>query len=123
MIRKLVVLSACVLLAACANRAAVPDRVALPAAPPPGEPPNVIGLSPNALSAAFGEPAFIRKDGGTEFWRYNGKTCRAFFFLYKQNNILTVGHMETLPHGAAIAADNACLDTLRLRPVPIRPVS
>jgi hypothetical protein len=122
MIRKLLVVSACVLLAACANRAAVPDRVALPAAPPPGEPPNAIGLSATALRAAFGTPAFVRKDGETEFWRYNGATCRAFFFLYKQNSILTVGHVETLPHGAAIAADNNCLNALRLRPVPL-PVS
>jgi len=122
MIRKLLVVSAYVLLAACANRAAVPDRVALPAAPPPGEPPNVIGLSATALRAAFGAPAFVRKDGETEFWRYNGATCRAFFFLYKQNSILTVGHVETLPHGAAIAADNYCLNALRLRPAPL-PVS
>jgi len=122
MIRKLLVVSACVLLAACANRAAVPDRVALPPAPPAGEPPNVIGLSAVAMRATFGAPAFVRKDGETEFWRYNGATCRAFFFLYKQNGALAVGHVETLPHGAAIAADNNCLNALRLRPVPL-PVS
>ena len=122
MIRKLCVVSACILLAACANRAAIPDRVALPAAPPPGEPPSTIGLSAEALRAAFGPPAFVRKDGETEFWRYNGATCHAYFFLYKQNSILTVGHVETLPHGAAIAADNLCLNSLRLHPVPL-PVS
>jgi hypothetical protein len=122
MIRKLLVVSVCAMLAACANRAPVPDRVALPAAPPPGEPPNALGLSVDALRAAFGPPAFVRKDGDTEFWRYTGTNCRAFFFLYKQNNVLTVGHVETLPHGASIAADNACLNALRLRPVPL-PVS
>ena len=38
MIRKLLVVSACVLLAACANnRATIPDRVALPPPPPAGE--------------------------------------------------------------------------------------
>ncbi|HTT98220.1 MAG TPA: hypothetical protein VMF58_09235 [Rhizomicrobium sp.] len=120
MIRKLVVVSACILLAACANnRAAIPDRVALPPPPPAGEPPNVIGLSADAMRATFGTPAFVRKDGDSEFWRYNGATCRAFFFLYKQNNILTVGHAETLPHGAAIAADNSCINALRLHPLPL----
>jgi hypothetical protein len=119
MIRKLVVISVCALLAACANRVAVQDRVALPSAPPPGEPPNIIGLSADTMRATFGTPAFVRKDGETEFWRYNGATCRAFFFLYKQNRVLTVGHVETLPHGAAIAADVACLNSLRLHPVPL----
>jgi hypothetical protein len=121
MIRRGLVLSLCALLSACANQAAVQDRVALPAAPPPGEPPNVMGLSADAMRATFGQPAFVRKDGETEFWRYNGAACHAFFFLYKQNGILTVQHIETLPHGV-IAADNACINALRLRPVPL-PVS
>jgi hypothetical protein len=121
MIRRGLVLSLCALLGACANQAAVQDRVALPPAPPPGEPPNVMGLSADAMRATFGQPAFVRKDGETEFWRYNGAACHAFFFLYKQNGILTVQHIETLPHGV-IAADNACINALRLRPVPL-PVS
>jgi hypothetical protein len=119
MIRKIAVLSACVLLAACANRAAAPERIELPSAPPPGEPPNVIGLFADAVRAAFGEPAFVRKDGETQFWRYNGAACHAFFMLYKQNGALTVQHVETLPHGAAIAADLPCLNALRLHPVPL----
>ena len=120
MIRKLLVLSACILLAACANnRATIPDRVALPPPPPAGELPNVIGLSADAMRATFGQPAFVRKDGETEFWRYNGAACRAFFFLYKQNSILTVGHVETIPRGAAIAADNGCINGLRLHPLPL----
>ncbi|MEI9930643.1 MAG: hypothetical protein WDM89_08855 [Rhizomicrobium sp.] len=122
MIRKLAMVSACVLLAACANRAAVPDHVALPAAPPPGELPSVIGLTESALRATFGEPAFVRKEGDTQFWRYNGAACHAFFFLYKQNGVLTVQHVESLPPGAAIGADNACINALRLHPIPV-PVS
>jgi hypothetical protein len=123
MIRKALIVSACLLLAACANRAAIPDRVALPSAPPPGEPPNTIGLSADEMRATFGQPAFVRKDGETQFWRYNGASCRAFFFLYKQNNVLTVQHVETIPRGVAIAADNACVNALRLRPAPMQPTS
>ncbi len=122
MIRKLLTVSACILLAACASRAPIPDRVELPPAPPPGELPNVLGLSEDAVRATFGEPAFVRRDGDMQFWRYNGAACHAFFFLYKQNGILTVQHVETLPPGAAIGADNACINGLRLHPVPL-PVS
>jgi hypothetical protein len=123
MIRKALVVSTCLLLAACANRAAAPDRVALPPAPPPGEPPNTIGLSADDMRATFGTPAFVRKDGEMQFWRYNGAACHAFFFLYKQKGVLTVQHVETIPRGAAIAADNACINALRLRPVPLSPTS
>ena len=122
MIRKIAVLCACIALAACAQGGVVQDRVALPAAPPPGEPPSTIGMTADALRIAFGAPAFVRKDGNTQFWRYNGTTCHAFFFLYPQVGVLTVGHVETLPHGNGIAADINCLNSLRLQPPPA-PVS
>ncbi len=66
------------------------------------------------LQAAFGRPAFVRKDGATEMWRYDGAACRAFFFLYGMP--LAVRHVETLPHGAQNAADPACLTALRVLP-------
>jgi hypothetical protein len=67
-----------------------------------------------ALQAAFGHPAFVRKDGGTEMWRYDGAACRAFFFLYGAP--LAVRHVETLPHGAQSAADIDCLNALKFSP-------
>jgi hypothetical protein len=120
MIRRGLILSLCAFLGACASQTS--DRVALPAAPPPGEPPSTIGLSDAALRATFGAPAFVRRDGETEFWRYNGASCHAFFFLYKQSGILTVQHVETLPHGVSIAADSVCLQSIRLHPA-VAPVS
>ena len=100
------------LLAACA---APQQRVALPSAPPPGEPGNVAGLRADQLRVAFGEPAFVRKDNGTEMWRYDGSTCKAFFFLYPDSGQMVVRHVETLPRGHDIAADSSCLDALLLR--------
>ena len=122
MTRRIAVLSLGLLLGACATRQA-PPLVPLPPAPPPGEPPGVIGLSDDALRAAFGAPAFTRKDGEAQLWRYDGTACRAFFFLYRENGALAVRHVETLPHGAAIAADTTCLDSLRLVPPAPKPVS
>ena len=60
-------------------------------------------MAATGLQAAFGTPAFVRKDGATEMWRYDGAACRAFFFLYGAP--LMVRHVETLPHGAPSAAD------------------
>lgn len=99
----------CGLLAACAGA----PQPSLPSAPPGGEPVGLPGLSPASLRSMFGTPAFVRKDGGMEIWRYDGTRCRAFFFFSNQNGVVTVRHVETLPRGTAIAADSTCLDGLR----------
>jgi hypothetical protein len=109
--RLLVTAALCTLLAACAET----PQVALPSAPPPGEPGNIVGLSMEQIKVAFGQPAFVRKDNGTQMWRYDGATCKAFFFFYPANNALAVKHVETLPRGAQIAADSTCLASLQVQ--------
>ena len=89
----------------------------IPSAPPRGEPPGYFNLSAAALQAALGRPAFVRKDGAVEMWRYDGAACRAFFFFYGAP--LAVRHVETLPHGVNTAADSACLTALRVSPPKI----
>ena len=84
---------------------------AIPPAPRRGEPSQYLNMPGSGLQAAFGKPAFVRKDGATEMWRYDGQSCRAFFFLY--GSPLMVRHVETLPRGAQDAADMACLTALR----------
>jgi hypothetical protein len=113
------ILGICAFTAACASRPATTDRVALPAAPPPGEPASTEGMSAASLKLAFGVPAFARKDGGTELWRYDGTACRAFFFLYPEANGLVVRHVETSPRPVDAAADPACLNALRHRAPPV----
>ncbi len=108
-------------LVACASPPQAPlpvsQQVALPPAPPPGEPAGIVGLEETQLRAAFGQPAFIRKDGTAEMWRYDSPGCKAFFFLYPAvSNALAVRHVETLPRGADMAADTGCLAALRNRP-------
>lgn len=100
-------------LAACASQ---PPQSALAPPAPVGEPPGIAGLAPSQVKASFGEPSFVRKDGSAEIWRYDGQTCRAFFFLYPSGSGEAVRHVETLPRGATIAADTTCLDALRARP-------
>jgi hypothetical protein len=119
--RKLATLLLCSALAACASgrpAATVQQqtrRVALPPAPPKGEPGDLAGLRSTQLREAFGAPAFVRKDGTAEIWRYDSSRCKAFFFLYPYDNALLVRHVETLPRGSVMAADQACLETLRPR--------
>jgi len=120
--KQLFVILGCALLAACATtprQTATAPTVALPPPPPPGEPAGIVGLADSQLRGAFGAPAFVRKDGRDEMWRYDNATCHAFFFLYPQAGTLSVRHVETLPRGREMAADFACLDAIRGRPTPV----
>lgn len=105
----------CALLGACAGTPKEAPNVALPPAPPPGEPGFIAGMDAQGLRVAFGEPAFVRKDGAIEMWRYDNASCRAFFFLYGNSGAaVTVRHVETLPRGQEMAADETCLQQLRV---------
>ena len=119
MIRRVIILSLTLLAGACAARAPQapspqPATASIPSALPRGEPSQYINMAATGLQAAFGKPAFVRKDGATEMWRYDGAACRAFFFLYGAP--LMVRHVETLPHGVSSAADSACLTALSASP-------
>lgn len=105
------VLGLCVLLAGCATQPR--QATSLPAAPPSGEPAGIAGLAPDQVRVAFGTPAFVRKDGQTEMWRYDSPRCRAFFFFYGNAGSEIVRHVETLPRGITMAADVTCLDAMR----------
>jgi hypothetical protein len=127
MMRKVATLLLCSALAACASgrpAATVQQpgpRVALPPAPPKGEPADLAGLGSTQLREAFGAPAFVRKDGTAEIWRYDSSSCKAFFFLYPSGDAMLVRHVETLPRGTAMAADESCLE--KFRPRSLRTVS
>ena len=119
MIRRVTVLSLALLAGACAAKAPQvpppqPTTASIPPPPPRGEPSPWFNMAATGLQAAFGKPAFVRKDGATEMWRYDGAACRAFFFLY--GSPLMVRHVETLPHGAQSAADLGCLAALQAAP-------
>lgn len=114
----------CTALAACATRpgATGPSQVRLPEAPPVGEPSGTTGLREADLRASYGAPALVRHDGTAQIWRFDGPSCKAFFFLYSRDGTAAVWHVETIPRGATIAADETCLSALRAK-AAARPVS
>jgi hypothetical protein len=112
-IRKIALVGSLLLLAGCAAKTPPPPAapiVPIPPAPrPQPEPPGFNGLSPDGLRARLGTPAFSRKDGATEMWRYDAGACHAFFFLTGG----LVSHIETIPRGPGDGADPACLSALK----------
>jgi hypothetical protein len=85
--------------------------VPIPPPPPKGEPESFTGIDAARLQALAGIPAFTRKDGSLEIWRYDTQTCRIFFFLTGAPG--KVQHVETLPRGTNSAADPECLSALK----------
>jgi hypothetical protein len=85
--------------------------VPIPPAPPKGEPALFIGIDAARLRTLAGAPAFTRKDGAAEMWRYDAGSCRIFFFL--TGAPAKVQHIETLPRGRDGATDPQCLTALQ----------
>lgn len=101
-------------LGGCAAPPRAPSPPVVPVPPAPkSEPDSFTGLQAAQLRALAGAPAFTRKDGATEMWRYDTASCRAFFFL--TGTPPKVQHVETLPRGKDNEADPACLNALRAR--------
>lgn len=75
-----------------------------------------------SLRAAYGMPAFIRREPDSELWRYDGMGCAAFFFLYPEGGTYRVHHTETSPRGTDTPADPDCLRSLAL-PAAAAPAS
>jgi hypothetical protein len=111
--RKFLILAALLLLAGCTAKTPAPGlapSVPIPQAPRrQAEPPGYAGVSLDALRKRLGAPAFSRKDGVTEMWRYDAGACRAFFFFTGGS----VTHIETVPRGPGDSADPACLNALK----------
>src|SRR4051794_24894871 len=62
-----------------------------------------------ALRKEYGKPDFVRSEADSELWRYDGKNCALFMFLYRDHDSFQLRHMETLPRGAQSPTDEACL--------------
>jgi hypothetical protein len=114
--RTMIVLFSAASLCGCA---AQQGRVTIPASPPLSEPASFVGATAVALRTALGSPAFMRRDGHIEMWRYAGAGCQAFFFLYPDHGTLKVQHVETLPRPKASATDPNCLRSLNSAMPPV----
>jgi len=123
MIRRLPVLCLLLFTAACASTRSPQAPAAHrsgPAKPPRDQLRDYLGMTAAALRQKMGAPAFVRKDGVAELWRYDGPACRAFFFLDdapagKETNKV-VRSVDTLPQGPGGGADMGCLAALKLSP-------
>lgn len=97
--RVAMVLSAAALLGACAggggfSSSLTPQSISAPSNQPirpvpqllpPPRTEMLIGLDAYGLRDQFGSPDFQRSEPGAEVWRYDGKACSLFVYLYEDD--------------------------------------
>ena len=113
MIAVLVSLGAC----ATPQSASLP----LPAPPPParvGTPAPAPRPDAQGVRAVYGAPDFVRKEADSQLWRYDGKGCTLFLFLYRDNESYRLRDAQTLPPAKDGTADPACLESIKTRGAP-----
>ena len=84
---------------------------AAPAAPAATAASNgIVGMTGEALQAAWGEPSLKRTETGTEMWQYGGRgNCTLLVYFYANaSSVMTVKHAEAVPGGADEAAIANC---------------
>ena len=118
---KAAIAAAALLLSACASqqgggpqtqirsspiiRATPPDANA-PAAPP-------AGTGEAAIRAEYGAPDFVRNETDSQLWRYDGRDCALFFFMYRETDSLVLRYAETNPAGENAAVDSNCIGAIK----------
>lgn len=135
--RRLVFVAVSLLLAGCQTMGLGGDAPAEPAAAPmpppaalapgpsvaPGATNGIIGMTGEALRAAWGEPTLKRNETGAELWQYGGHgTCTLLVYFYANAaNVMMVTHAEAVPGGSDEATLANCAKAAG-KP-PLKPIS
>lgn len=135
--RKLVLTLPLLALAGCqtlgiGGGSAPSEPVSAPAAEPvtpprasvaPASGTGLIGMTGDALRAAWGEPALKRNEAGAELWQYGGHgNCTLLVYFYANAaSVMTVTHAEAVPGGSDEAVVANCAKAAG-KP-PLKPIS
>lgn len=90
-------------------------RQAAPELPGPG---HLVGLARGRVESLLGAPGFRRRDPPAEVWRYAGKSCRLFVYLYARPDDAEdyrVAHVEVRGASVVKVSDDACFHSLLKR--------
>lgn len=98
-------------LAGCAT---APQETAPPVqqAAPERQPTGVIGLTTTQLVGHFGKPALQIREGTSLKLQFRGARCVLDAYLYPQNNVLRVTHVDTRTLSGVDYDQAACIASL-----------
>jgi len=111
--RRTLTLASILVLAGCATR-----QQPEPEAPPPvqspttREPVGIVGLTAQQLVGHFGNPALQVREGTSLKLQFRGRSCVLDAYLYPQNNVLRVTHVDTRTLAGYDSDQAACIASL-----------
>jgi hypothetical protein len=111
--RRIFILASILFLAGCATRPQPqPPETAAPQPPPEREPVGIVGLTAQQLVGHFGNPALQVREGTSLKLQFRGRTCILDAYLYPQNNVLRVIHVDTRTLSGVDYNQAACIASL-----------
>ena len=77
---------------------------------------SLMGRDAKNIQKLFGMPSFVRKDIGTQFWRYEGEYCRLNIAMYPKgsDSNYRVFYSETIDENGQALDQIQCLQKLFL---------
>ena len=72
-------------------------RAPTPAPPPPpidDDPKRLFGMGGHGVAALLGPANYVRREGPAEVWQYRAEACVLDVYLYKDNGMLAVAHVD-----------------------------
>lgn len=98
-----------------ANRdSAPPQKGADVASLPPAsvDPARLARLTREKVRDLLGQPAFVRRESGAEFWRYRHRSCILELYFYEKDGQPVLDHLETREAGRDPAVMGRCIGAL-----------
>ena len=78
---------------------------------------SLVNRDAKNIHKLFGKPTFIRKDFGTQFWRYEGQNCKLNIAMYPKGSDTDyrVVYSETIDKNGRTLDQTRCLQKLFLK--------
>jgi hypothetical protein len=110
--RRLLALSLTLIVAACATRPQPQPETPTVQSPTTREPGAIVGLTPQELVGHFGNPALQIREGTSLKLQFRGRTCVLDAYLYPQNGVLRVTHVDARTLTGYDSDQAACIASL-----------
>jgi len=111
--RRLLPLSLTLIVAACATRPQPQPETPTVQSPTTREPGAIVGLTPQELVGHFGNPALQVREGTSLKLQFRGRTCVLDAYLYPQNGVLRVTHVDARTLAGYDSDQAACIASLQ----------
>jgi hypothetical protein len=110
--RRLILAASTLSLASCATRQPPQPEAPATQSPTTRQPAGIFGLTAQELVGHFGNPALQVREGTSLKLQFRGNSCVLDAYLYPQNGVLRVTHVDTRTLAGYDSNQAACISSL-----------